>query len=155
MFIDRQEEVMLSRKGFSLMELLVVITIIGILLMIAVPNWWKIQEDVRKKACIAQMRTIYGAAQLYLMENPGSENATVEKLLETRHLKDRPICPKAKRNEQGEPVDASYKIVDVFGKPLDVVCVNTGSDFNGHGSLRKLLGLTPGEQPTPQPTPTP
>ena len=44
-----QKRIMKKRKGFTLIEMVIVITIIGILSSIAVTKYSKIQENAKKK----------------------------------------------------------------------------------------------------------
>lgn len=131
------------RRGFTLIEMMVVVMIIGILLAIAALNYPKLLANIRLKACIANMRTVYGASQLALMENPKVANLTIDTLMKLNYLKRKPRCPYA-------PTDGSsassvfYSIDDQMNKPLDVICVNTSAPTNAHGSLNKLLNLTVG-----------
>ena len=62
------------RRGFSLIEIMIVVLIIGILLAIAVPNFVKARESSRTKACVANMKQIQSAKEQWAMDNrqPGS-----------------------------------------------------------------------------------
>lgn len=56
------------RRGFSLIELLIVITIILIIITIAVPKYQKIQMFSRETAAIAAIKTIHQTEVQYLSQ---------------------------------------------------------------------------------------
>jgi len=51
-----------NKKGFTLVELIVVIAIIGVLALILVPNMLKFIGDSKQKSALANAKTIYNAA---------------------------------------------------------------------------------------------
>ena len=54
-----------NQKGFTLVELMVVVVIIGILIAIAVPIYKNIQTNAEVNACKANQRSIEGAYQVF------------------------------------------------------------------------------------------
>jgi len=58
-----------NNKGFTLVELMVVVAIIGILVAIAVPVYNNSQEKARENAEAANIRIIKGAIAAYITDN--------------------------------------------------------------------------------------
>ncbi|MDM1014633.1 prepilin-type N-terminal cleavage/methylation domain-containing protein [Clostridium perfringens] len=65
-----------KKKGFTLIELIIVIAIIAILAAIAIPNFLSIQRKARVKADIASAKTIYDAASALVAEGEITANQT-------------------------------------------------------------------------------
>jgi prepilin-type N-terminal cleavage/methylation domain-containing protein len=62
------------KRGFTLIEIMIVVLIIGILLAIAVPNFVKARESSRTKACVANLKQIQSAKEQWAMDQrqPGT-----------------------------------------------------------------------------------
>ena len=55
-------------SGFTLVELIVVVTIIGILAAIAVPSWNSAAKKARQREAVIIVSSVLKAAQAYLVE---------------------------------------------------------------------------------------
>ncbi len=65
-----------SKRGFTLIELMIVIAIIGVLAAIAIPDFNRARIQARQKACLANMRVIEGAIDMWEMDTDGDRFAT-------------------------------------------------------------------------------
>ncbi len=78
-------------EGFTLIELMVVVLIIGILVAIAVPVYFAASNNAKKNTCKANLRTMDGAIQTYAATN-GSDPLSLGVLVPT-YLKAVPTEP--------------------------------------------------------------
>src|SRR5919201_6633763 len=61
-----------SNRGFSLLELLIVVAIILIIATIAIPSLLRSRQSAQESSAVAQIRTINTAEVTYLSSNQGS-----------------------------------------------------------------------------------
>jgi len=83
-----------KNKGFTLVEIMIVVLIIGILLAIAVPNFIKARETSRKQTCIGNLKQMDSAKEQWAMENNKTTgDAAAWADIVPNYVKAQPSCP--------------------------------------------------------------
>jgi len=87
----------MKRKGFTLIELMIVISIIGVLAAIAVPSFTAVRIKSNRRACHANQKTILGALEMYNLDEGKalviSGNTELDLLKNGKYLQSRPTDP--------------------------------------------------------------
>ena len=60
-----------GNKGFTILELVVAVLVIGILIAIAAPIYAGVREDAKQTAHDANVRKLSDVAEIWSMQNPG------------------------------------------------------------------------------------
>ena len=86
---------MSSKKGVTLIELLIVVLILGALAAIAIPRLTRSADTAKKNACYTNIDLINSQIELYAAENDGTYPANLEVITDsTTYFPDGPPqCP--------------------------------------------------------------
>src|SRR3974390_2512450 len=84
-----------KRAGFTLVEIMIVVAIIGLLAAIAIPNFVKARTTSQQNACINNLRQIDGAKQQWALETKQATNATPQFTDISPYLRNQITCPAA------------------------------------------------------------
>jgi type IV pilus assembly protein PilA len=67
-----------NNKGFTLVEIMIVVVIIGLLAAMAIPAFQKVRASSQEKAIINNLRQVHSAAQQYFLEHGASTVALTD-----------------------------------------------------------------------------
>jgi len=81
-------------RGFTLVEIMNVVAIIGLLVAIAIPNFLRAREEARANSCVANLKQIEGAKERWAMSTGAAQtDAPGTTDLVSDFLKIEPECP--------------------------------------------------------------
>jgi prepilin-type N-terminal cleavage/methylation domain-containing protein len=119
--------------GFTLVEIMIVVAIIGLLATIAIPNFVRARLKAQQSACINNLRQIDGAKQQWALENRASQTtvpviANIQPYLGRGTAGTAPTCPADPANTFA----TSYSLNDLQTAPACLILPGVAGDGTGH-----------------------
>ena len=81
----------IKKKGFTLIELLVCLFIIGLMMLLIIPNIAKQREEAKKKSDAAIVHVIETQQQAYMLEKNTNDVPTVQQLLDAKYIDEKQL----------------------------------------------------------------
>jgi prepilin-type N-terminal cleavage/methylation domain-containing protein len=110
----------LRSRGFTLVEIMIVVGIIGLLASMAIPTFMVARTSSQRKACINNLRQIDAAKQQWALETRQGTNSTPVFTVLRDYLRGEVVCPAG-----GLAFSDSYTINPLMTKPE---CVKKPTD---------------------------
>jgi prepilin-type N-terminal cleavage/methylation domain-containing protein len=102
----------MKQKAFTLIEIMIVISIIGLLMCIAIPNFARSQRTAKMQTCISNLYHIEMATQQWAMETRQGDTSAVAPADVLPYLQGTVVCPSG-----GKTFVDSYFLTTVNVKP--------------------------------------
>ncbi len=83
----------MKKAGFTLVEIMIVVAIIGLLAAIAIPSFVRARQTSQKNACINNLRQIDGGKDQWAIENKQATGTSPDSTDVGAYLKKWPECP--------------------------------------------------------------
>ena len=101
------------KRGFTLVEIMIVVAIIGLLASIAIPNYAQSRGAAQKNVCISNLQQIEGAIQRWSLDMHKDEGHPVAYNDIRSYLRHSVVCPSG-----GTTFEDSYTITAVDTPPV-------------------------------------
>ena len=126
----------LNKKGFTIVELLVVLVILAVIMSIAIPSVTSSIERSKQKQKDAKIKLIVSAAEIYAdrYKNTFSGSVTIEELITKELLtKEEAKDPFNEGRTLCGHVDSSFTFIDTSTTPTTCICITDTANCKSIG----------------------
>ena len=120
-------------RGFTLIELMVVIVILGLLLGVVVPNVFSSLKSATRDTALNQMASFKGAIDLYMIENK-SLPKSLDELTQPSPKSGEPYITKIPNDPWNEAYD--YKVINASKREYEILSAGEDKQFGTADDVR-------------------
>ena len=149
---------MKSKKGFTLVELMIVVVIMAILVVVAVPIYNSVTDNARAKTCLDNQRTLISNLNTIIMDKGISGKAGEEIEFTTKYVDEKPVLADLDQTEintflgvSQDPallvadITSSFQTIPVCGAQEGVITVTVTAVSGGMPTIETGCSLTVGD----------
>jgi prepilin-type N-terminal cleavage/methylation domain-containing protein len=136
---------MINKKGFTLIELMVVVTVMGILMAMAIPNFVSMKDRARESEVQSNAHTVQLAVEDYSVQNNGIYSAAAADILP--HLPGSALLKNSFTGQYTEPRfgQAAQAPGEIGVQPVQENGITIGYTITAFGKDGNVLTLVVGQ----------